>query len=276
MERSDKMKNEMKCVEARTILLGRETDRFAQERIISAESHVAHCEECVRYFQYNAQLQELLRQKLRHIGTPPEVRESLFQRITKSRGKKSKIGRLIRLPESWLGRVAILVLLVTGGSIGVYLGFVQHRDHMSSLLPSLLVQDHIELQMREHPFDIQTSDKSQLERWFEKRVDFAVSIPTLPGTELEGGRLCYLLDRRVAFSVFKKDGKFVSAYILDGAGIDLSSIDRVEYRSKQHVCWRSEKGYNAVLWNSNGLIYTLVSSIPMEELEILATNSEPA
>ena len=263
------MKNEQPCTEARTVLLGKETGRFSQEEIASAESHVTSCEDCFHYFQYTAQFRELLKQKLGQAVTPPKLRESLLTQINTPQPPQFK--RLIRFSYTWVGRAAVIAALVTAGSIGIYLGFLNRQDIASSLLPSLLVQDHIEVQLREHPFDLETSDQRELERWFAKRVDFAVSIPSLQGSKLQGGRLCYLLDRRVVFSVFEKDGKLISAYILDGSGIDLWSIEYAEHRKDHHFC-RSEKGYNTVLWNNNGLIYGLVSKIPVSELEALAGN----
>jgi len=169
-------------------------------------------------------------------------------------------------------RAAAAVLLFLIGSLAAYFGLVRPHEGASSQLPSLLVQDHIEIQIREHPFDIQTSDKWELEQWFGKRVDFAVSIPSLPGTKLQGGRLCYLLGRRAAFMVFEKENKPISTYILDGSGIDLSSIGHVDVHQNKGICRTSERGFNIVLWKTNGLIYALVSSFRPEVLETMATN----
>ena len=261
----------MNCVQTRTILLGKETGQFSQSEIAGAESHVSTCEACSRFFRYNSGLQEFLKQKLVHVVTPPQVRESLLQKITQPKRTTSKFSKALH-PSSRIVRVAAAVLIVLTGAMALYLGLIRHHDDVSSQLPSLLVQDHIEIQIREHPFDIQTSDKSELEQWFGKRVDFAVSIPTLHGTKLQGGRLCYLLGRRVAFIVFEKENKPISTYILDASGLDLSSMGHVVVHQNKGICRASERGFNVVLWKTNGLIYALVSRCRPEELETLATS----
>lgn len=264
------MDEKVGCVNARTILLAKETGMLSRNETTEAEIHLSTCEECRRYFQYDEQFRQLLRQKLTQTVTPPSLRESLLQQVSEQSTKHSKFKPLSRWKRRLFGRAGAVVALVLVGSIAVYLGFVKHQDEPSPLLPSLLIQDHIEFQLRENPYDVQTSDKTQLEGWLAKRVDFAVNIPVIQNAELRGGRLCYLFGRRVAFALFEKDGRPISAYILDGTGVDLSSIGGSGARSGKRICKRSEKGYNAILWESNGLIYALVSSMQPDELEAVA------
>lgn len=170
-----------------------------------------------------------------------------------------------------MGRAALGLAVAAGAFAAIYFGFMEHRADQSSILPSLLIQDHIELQLRKNPFDLQTSNKDELERWFVTRVDFAVHIPSLRDARLRGGRLCYLLDRRIAFAIFEKDGEALSAYVLDGRGVDLSSMGHEDSLSKQYFYRHSEKGYNVVLWRVNDLVYALVSALSIGKLESLAT-----
>jgi len=259
------------CVNARTILLGKETGMSSENKISEAEIHVSTCEHCKRYFQYNEQFQQLLKQTLPYTVTPPSLRESLMQQVSEQSSKDSGYNRFIRVKPRLINWAAAIVAVLVIGTLAAYLGLVKHVDESASLLPSLLIQDHIELQMRENPFDVQTSDKTQLEQWFAKRVNFAVNIPAIQNAELRGGRLCYLLSRKVAFAVFDKDGKAISAYVLDGTGVDLSSLDHVA-RSGKHVYRQSDKGFGVILWKTNGLIYALVSSLPFDELESMAAD----
>ncbi|MBI1807802.1 MAG: hypothetical protein HYR76_12200 [Ignavibacteria bacterium] len=242
----------------------------SESKITEAEIHVSTCEHCKRYFQYNEQFQQLLKQKLTHTATPPSLRESLLQQVSEQSSKDSIFNRLIRTKPRWINWAAAIFVLFVIGSVAAYLGLVKHGDESASRLPSLLIQDHIELQMRDNPYDVQTSDKTELEQWFSKRVDFAVNIPIIQNAELLGGRLCYLLKRRVAFIVFEKETKPLSAYILDGEGIDLSSLHQLSSSHGKTFYWDNENGYNAILWKSGGLIYALVSSIDCAELEQLA------
>ncbi|MBI1805329.1 MAG: hypothetical protein HY033_11475 [Ignavibacteriae bacterium] len=242
----------------------------SDNEIAEAEIHFSTCEHCKRYFQFNEQFQQLLKEKLANTVTPPSLRESLLQLVSEQSSKDFRFSRLIRAKPRWTNWAAAIFAVFVIGLAAFYLGLVKHSDESASLLPSLLIQDHIELQMRENPYDVQTSNKTELEQWFSKRVDFAVNIPVIQNAELRGGRLCYLLKKRVVFVVFEKETRPISAYILDGEGIDLSSLDQLSSSHGKTFYWDSQNGYNVVLWKSGGLIYAFVSSIDCDELQQLA------
>lgn len=259
----------MDCTKARTILLGEETGQFPVDEIALAKVHSSECRECKQYFQYTNQFQEMLREKLSADVTPPKLREALLRRLAEIRKGPSKF-KWLSGSKRWIGRVAAVIAVGLVGLFIVRYSLLQQRDEVGNQLVSVLIGDHIELQLRENPFDIQSSDRYQLEQWFKSRVDFAVSIPPVRDAAIRGGRLCYLLGKRAAFVSLEKNRMPLSTYILDGEGVDLSSLGEVVSSNHKRICRASGKGFNVVLWKSKGLIYAFVSSLQLDELEKLA------
>ncbi|MBI4548663.1 MAG: hypothetical protein HY707_11825, partial [Ignavibacteriae bacterium] len=217
----------MECVKARTIALAKDIEQFESFEIVDAEQHIAGCQLCQAYLQFNARFQQFMKKKFSSGVTPPEIRESVLGTLAAIKNESANTVRttMVRNVRKWMMWAAVVAVGVIGG-IALLVNMTNQGESTAHQLVSLLIQDQIETQMRENPFDIQTSDRVQLEQWFAKRVDFAVSIPVAQDVALRGGRLCYLLSKRVAFVVFEKENKLISAYILDGDGIDLSPLSQ--------------------------------------------------
>lgn len=257
----------MDCVQTRTIFLRKELEYFSAHDITAAEHHVTGCQNCQRFLGYNEQFGQFLQKTFGGIVTHPTVRESLLERLA-----RAQKGRYLSWPKGWMGRAAVVALCLFGSAL-FYVNVVQQHDEVSHPLVSLLIEDHVEFQLRDHPLDVQTSDKAQLEQWFARRVDFAVNVPQVQGAALRGGRLCYLLGKRAALICYEKGGIMLSAYILDGEGVDFEAMGRVVTANNRRICLGSGKGFHAALWKSNGLVYALVSNLRPAELEQMAARA---
>ena len=244
-----------------------------ETEITEAEDHVTGCQVCQQYLQFNNRFQQLLQKKFLNTATPSSVRENLLDTLASIENESPKSMRVMR-SRKWIIWAAVFTIFIIG-SVPFAIRMFHQNDSTAQQLVSMLIQDHIEIQLGENPVDLQTSDKEQLRQWFAKRVDFAVDIPVIQTAILRGGRLCYLLKKRVAFIVFDKAHTPISAYILNGEGINLSSLDQITSSNGRTTYLGSESGYNAILWKSNGLIYAFVSSMRFDELEqLVATRQE--
>lgn len=257
----------MDCVQTRTILLRKELGDGSDYDVATAERHVMGCQNCQQFLGYNEQFKQFLQKTFGGVVTHPTVRESFLERLA-----RAQKGRWLSWPKRWMGWAAVAALCILSSAL-LYVSVVQQHDEVSHRLLSLLIEDHVELQLRDHPLDVQTSDKAQLEQWFARRVDFAVNVPQVQGATLRGGRLCYLLGKRAALICYEKGGVALSAYILEGEGIDFSAMGQVVTANNRRICLGSSKGYHAALWRSSGLIYALVSNLHSVELEQLAARA---
>ncbi len=134
------------------------------------------------------------------------------------------------------------------------------------------VDDHIRYVLNPGAgLDMSTSDPEFLSQWFQGRLDIGVSIPSLEraGLQLRGGRVCYLLDRRVAYLMYEKEGKRFSLFVMDQTGVHFPRGKDLTLGGHR-LCLTSYKGYNLAVWEARGLLYSLVADQPPEQLTEIA------
>ena len=265
----------MNCLTARKILLTSEsTEQPVGRDDVEAKHHVAHCSECQQFFAQEGKFRSLLRSKLTPTLATPHLREKILSTIAKEQQKRGarKIANLNK-KAFFLGSAAVVALFVLVYSLlSPPLSLNYSADRMDPTV-SALIQDHIAGKVKEHPLDLETSDRAQLERWFSARVDFNVVIPRLGNTELIGGRLCLIDGKRVVSLCFQKDGVPVTLYVVDRSVIDVKEMKAITSINNRPVYHRDAKGCNIVLWEERGLVYGLVSDISEQDLVKLIPQS---
>ena len=264
----------MNCLAAKKILFLKETkNNIVDGDYMMAKRHVADCRQCQQLLEQEEQFQKILKKKLPGQPAPTALRENILSAIAEERMHKTKARRKTILPRSaYLSGIAAVVLL----SIVMYSSysfiFQKETAYLNPAL-STLIQDHISSKLRENPFDLQTSDRRQLARWFVMRVDFAMNIPQLDNTTLLGGRLCLVAGERVASLIFQKETVPITMYIMDRDVIDLSKMGVIAAIDKRRVFHGDAKGCNIILWEEKGLVYGLVSDMNEHELVKLVAKS---
>lgn len=263
----------MNCLTARKILLGREPydQIFGSGEHLKAKQHVADCHECQLFFTQEDQLRILVRTKLPVTPAPPYLREKILSSIAKER-QKSGVQTLdiLRRRIPVLSAAAIIAVLLI-----YYLSppWRQVDTEWSDSVVNTLIQDHLANKLKEHPLDLQTSDRAQLERWFAARVDFNVTIPRLENTELIGGHLCLVSGKRAVSLSFQKDNVPITLFMIDRSVIDLTPLKVIASFNNRSVFHHDAKGCNIILWEQKGLVYGLVSDLSEKDLLRLITQS---
>ncbi len=103
--------------------------------------------------------------------------------------------------------------------------------------------------------------------WFADKVDFRVPMPaTIPELEFAGGRLCNILDQRVASFMYQSDGAWVSLYVMKS--VHVGAIDGKDDET-------TLKGYAYIGWTSGGLRYSLIGDISNKRLRRVVDNMRP-
>src|SRR5712692_8193276 len=146
----------MNCVKARKIVLAKDTTNYAEAEITVAEQHIAECKVCREYLRFNEQFQQFLSRWLSRLTAPPALRESLLDRLAVIKQPSQKSKRKRR--NQWLMWAAVVAAFVLGGLLFLAKLNTTH-ENIARELASMLIQDHIEIQLRESPLDIETSDK---------------------------------------------------------------------------------------------------------------------
>lgn len=265
----------MNCLTARKILLTEEQPAHpaGSGGHSKAKQHVSDCHDCTLFFAQQDQVRAIMQAKLPPKTAPPHLREKILSSISEEKRKtkrkvetpivSGKILRGIRRRRSVLSVAVVLVLFI----IFYYVSSWRQID-TGGPDPAVvtMIQDHIASQLKEHPLDLVTSDRTQLEQWFAARVDFNVAIPEFRNTALVGGHLCLVGGKRAVSLSYEQGHVPITLYIIDRSVVNLAALKVVSSINDRPVYHYDEKGCNIILWQEKGLVYGLVSDLNENEL----------
>jgi anti-sigma factor RsiW len=207
--------------------------------------HLALCETCregrtrlvalkaaVRGSQPDQHPSPRLRERLEALAPPgPEARPSGSRRLA----------------------IAVAMTAASAGALSFVASMVARRPAGDGLA-SHLVDDHINNALRhDKPLHIVSADPAEVERWFSGNVDFAVSLPRLPGATLVGGRTCTIAGRRVALTFYDIRERRVSLFVMPPEG------------REDPPCTDGVRGFSVCRRRVHGVDYALVGDLPAEQ-----------
>ncbi len=233
------------------------------------ETHLQNCPTCRKSVNREQSVRTLLRVRRNNLreAAPVLLREAVLVRLDEFDEKRR--GRRVLV---WAGSVAVTALLIVSFGIGrIYEdGMTEHRSVVVET-----VNEHIRCLLSPGVgLDVGTKDRESAEEWFRSKVDFPVAIPQFEATGLgfRGGRLCYLLDRRVAYLHYQRGDDRFSLFVMDPAGLRLPAGKDVTVGGRR-ICITSRKGYSLALWEADGLIYALVAGENPDRLVEIAVTA---
>ena len=125
--------------------------------------------------------------------------------------------------------------------------------------------------LKDKALDIAETNMVHLAGWYSDRLPFA--LPPIgsigAGAELLGGRLCWLMERRLAaLSYETNEGPFVF-YVMDADGIELPESQKKSDFSEP-VSWHRSSGHTSLIWKSGGLLIVMVGTQELRQLMSMA------
>jgi anti-sigma factor (TIGR02949 family) len=247
----------MDCNTAQTQVFPYVDGELTPELRDEIEAHLAHCGVCRRLVDLEFAFREAYVDRLRPDPVPERVRDqvdTLLRDMHRSRRARRARRRFRRVS---LG-VAALVLIGVGVGAGVALqSYLGTRTTLADLADAA-VEQHQKLVRDLLPPDIKDVSPRAAEEWFRKRLAFNVSLPDLKTERLQflGGRISHLRDVEVAALEYQVDANNVSLFI-----IPEEAYRRLRLNDKPRFKVVSHRGYDVVIWRSQGAGYTLVSEI---------------
>ncbi len=232
-------------------------DMLDRARRQQVKNHVQRCRFCSEEIRQldvmEAEIRANANQWMPSAGLWGRVQNS----VKFSTAQKVSLLPKYRKPTTW---VAAALLLITIAAVGF--NQVQWRNSPSSnSVAAVLVNEFHTFVVSQRQLDYSDSQPMAIRQWFGDKVEFRAPMPIeTEGLQLAGGRLCNMLDQRVASYMYQSDGAWVSLYIMkskSALGEDIS--DEVMLR-----------GYGYIEWENNGLHYSLVGDISSERLRRVA------
>ena len=176
---------------------------------IDVDEHLQTCAACTQVYAEQQSLDSILKQRA------PDFRESaqLRARIESSLPSSRKTTRSGSIPQpgwwSFAATICLAVALMWG--LNVHQGVVDFEDG----LKEDAVAVHMRSLLENHLVDIQSSDATQMQTWFNSRLPYTVSVTDLSsqGYTLVGGRLDYLYSQPLAAVVYRQGESFINVLI---------------------------------------------------------------
>ncbi len=222
--------------------------------------HIDHCEPCRAELEVAQSIENQIRSELASQPAP-----ALWNRITASaQAQRRRTGRNTTDQQrqsplfTWMTAALLLITVAVGG----YGLLKQDVILDSNALASALINEFHTFVVSHRDLDFTDSQPEQIRSWFGGKVDFRVPMPVdAADLQLAGGRLCNMLDKRIASFMYQVDGAWVSLYIM-------RSAMGTQNTGESHEILK--QGYAFIDWKNEGLHYSLVGDLPVERLRQIA------
>lgn len=119
----------------------------------------------------------------------------------------------------------------------------------------------------DEPLDIRGTP-DEIHHWFQKRVPFAISIPTLDGFRLEGARLGEFHHQGTVHLLYRRADELISLTLFLPRDSDFPQETQLEV--EHHVFFIGDDGQrHAILWRHDDTGYALVADLTFTQEELL-------
>ena len=221
-------------------------------------AHLEHCEHCRAELDHAHSIEAEIRLAATDWQPSPDlwnkVTDSVQRQLQHAPAHQDADRQRQRPIFTWM---TAALLLITVGATGFGL-LKQNSSDTPEAVAAALINEFHTFVVSHRALDFSATHPAEIRSWFSDKVDFRVPLPVNPtDLKLAGGRLCNMLDQRIASFMYQVDGAWVSLYIMRSA------------TAKQGLGASHEvllQGYAFIDWENQGLHYSLVGDLPVERL----------
>jgi anti-sigma factor RsiW len=242
----------MDCNDAKAMIFDSVRGRLASEERAALDEHVAGCEACAHELRAEQALTDALTNRLPKSKAPP----SLLRKLQ----RQPSLAPSARVRPAWWSTLAAAAALFAL-SVSGWFAYRSAPMRDGEALTREAINDHLRITFSEHPIEVASGGIHQVKPWFAGKLDFA-PVVRFSGDDdfpLVGGSVAYFIDRKAAAFVFQRRLHKITLLVFPVDGLPWP-------RSPT----RSERGFNVLMWQANGLGYALVSDVDAAELSALA------
>jgi len=205
-------------------------------------AHLKACPICALGLEKETKFDKLIRGHLFKERAHYELKEAVVMGVEKSVtwGGFSELIRFFR-PAPAVGALALFMTIIVIAALTT----------VSQPFPVFAesIHHHVGYLNGQYPTEIQSQDINEVLAWFEGKLDFDVTRPHVDVKQatLLGARVCRLHGKPVAIFMFEKDGKEISAYVIDYDHLALPHVSKEKMidGKNNRVYVNSEDGYSS-------------------------------
>jgi len=252
------MNNRQNCAPFRNDLDAYRDLTLEPQRKLAVLAHLEHCEQC----RAELGLAQSVEADIRLAAADWQPSPDLWRKVidtTQQQLRQAKIQpgtkRITQRP--WFAWMSAALLLITVAVSGFGLLKEDSKNDREVFAATLINEFHTFV-VSHRALDFSDTHPREIRSWFADKVDFRVPLPIHSAElKLAGGRLCNMLDQRIASFMYQIDNAWVSLYIMRSATATLGLGTSHEVLLK---------GYAFIDWGNQGLHYSLVGDLPVERL----------
>ncbi|MGI9503669.1 MAG: hypothetical protein ACR2RE_11500, partial [Geminicoccaceae bacterium] len=141
-----------------------------------------------------------------------------------------------------------------------------HQDRSLIAAP---IQDFSTYRDSGRSLDIASRDPEIIRSWFTSRLAFEAPRlkANVAGFDLVGGRLCWLLQRRLSAFAYQREDQTVSLYVMTAHDLTVPN-GTFDPELGSSLSSHEVDGFRTMIWQAGALVYTVVSDIPKQDMSI--------
>jgi len=243
----------MKCSDFEARLHPYIDGELSPDGMRAADSHVTECSGCAALAREEREFRRFVRSAL-HAPSPP----GLSARVLKARRRE-----LHR--RAWRGRLLALGLGGAAAVLGTMAALLLLRP--PAPLVADLVDAHLAYARIAVPAEFGSSDRGEIEAWFQGRAGLRVVVPDLSpaGISLLGARLLAVRQREAAYLLYEEGRTLLSVFIIpESRSVDTGGTPAT-YHGRRYAMTEL-KGLRAVSWSDGAAMFALVSRLDNDTL----------
>ena len=233
---------------------------------LDIEAHLQVCPACADRTDTERRLRTFVRQHLDTRPLPDEIKHAMLLRVMQAerqRGWRAYLPVPVRLCDFTMGMAiaAVLVFVVYGPFPTLSDNDVQRFASEASLAYGTYTSQHM-------PLEVVSADDSAVAQWINTRMGYHIKMPCITdtATQLVGGRLCRLWDRKSAALMYQRHGVPILVFAFRGDHISLPT-----QKSGQAVHVRHISGRPVAVWQRDGVVYSMVGDLHRDDLVRVAS-----
>src|SRR5215831_15859892 len=232
---------------------------------LDVQAHLQSCLPCHDRAESERHLRRFVRQFLDVPSPPEELKRAMILRAMQD---ERRCGWRAYLPVSvclrdfamGMATAAVLALVVYGILPG--LGAdpdIQKVVREASLAYSTYVEQHMLL-------EVVSADASAVTKWFNTHMGHHFKLPCITdaSTQLLGGRVCRILDRKSAALMYQRGGVDIVLFAFRG---DHMSLPAQKNAVPNDVHIRNASGRPVAMWQRDGVVYSMVGDVHRDDLK---------